>query len=89
MHKTAEKPLRSQGHDQCWACAGTSLERPHSQLGNKVSRPGSGRALPDFKAHLRQNVCCGDNKLAWGMATVTPYPKPTAEGTCWVTRPCL
>lgn len=45
-----------------------------AKLGSEVVGPRSRRALPDFRAHRRQNVCCGDNGWAWAITTDSPPP---------------
>lgn len=47
---------------------------PPAKLGSEVVGPRSRRALPDFRAHRRQNVCCGDNGWAWAITTESPPP---------------
>lgn len=74
-----------QAHNLCWAWAGASVVGPF-QSGNEVAGPG-GRDLPDFKAHLRQNVCCGDNGWAWGMASEPPPPPAHMEDSRRVAPP--
>ena len=51
---------RTRGLHQCWAPGGPP-QRDLPAAGDPGGWAWAERVLPDFKAHLRQKVCCGDN----------------------------